>query len=143
MAYTDSDRVKPIVVLTSMASMSQGFSRSVLREFAARDQNEIVFIERSFTKDSIAANFFRKLKVFPIEEIRAIKPASTYDASSLFSGKLHTAKTLPTGASLAPSSSSHLIKTTATTNDPRTKPLSSIPGTSHKISSSGTTSHLH
>ena len=58
LAYTETDRVKPIVVITSMASLSQGFSRQILRKFAARDQNEIIFIERSFGKDSTAANLF-------------------------------------------------------------------------------------
>ena len=76
LAYTDSDRLKPIVVITSMASLSQGFSRQILKQFAARDQNEIVFIERAFNKESIAANLFKKLKIFPIEEIRAVKPSS-------------------------------------------------------------------
>ena len=84
LAYTDHTRtsVKPIVVVTSMASMSQGFSKSILREFAGKEQNEIVFIERSFTKDSIAANFFKKLKVFPIEEVRADKPPSSIQITS-------------------------------------------------------------
>ena len=62
LAYTDSDRLKPLVVLTSMSSLSQGFSRQILKEFAARDQNEIIFIERAFTKDSISANLFKKQK---------------------------------------------------------------------------------
>ena len=66
-AYTDSDRLKPVVVITSMASLSQGFSRQILKDFAAREQNEICFIERAFTKDSIAANLFKKLKVFQME----------------------------------------------------------------------------
>ena len=64
LAYTDSERIKPIVLLTSMASMTQGFSRQVLQQFAAYDQNEIVFIERAFTKDSVAANLFKNIKKF-------------------------------------------------------------------------------
>jgi len=76
MAYTDSDRLKPIVVITSTSSLSQGFAKQILKQFAARDQNEIIFIERAFTKDSVAANLFKKLKVFPMEEIRAVKPIS-------------------------------------------------------------------
>ena len=59
-----------------MASMSQGFSRQILKKFAARDQNEIIFIERSFGKDSIAANLFRKVLVFQTEEVKANKPSS-------------------------------------------------------------------
>ena len=76
LAYTDSDRLKPLVVLTSMSSLSQGFSRQILKEFAARDQNEIIFIERAFTKDSISANLFKKQKQFTMEEIVAQKPKS-------------------------------------------------------------------
>ena len=46
MAYTDSSRLKPLVIITSVASLNQGYSKQILREFTARDQNEIVFVER-------------------------------------------------------------------------------------------------
>ena len=47
MAYwPETNRLKPLIIITSMASMSQGYSRQILREFTARDQNEIVFTER-------------------------------------------------------------------------------------------------
>jgi len=76
LAYTDSERVKPVVVITSMSSLSQGFSRQILRQFAARDQNEIIFIERAFNKESVAANLFKNIKKFQMQEIRAVKPSS-------------------------------------------------------------------
>ena len=62
MAYwQETNRLKPLIIITSMASMNQGYSRQILREFTARDQNEIVFIERAngiITRESIAGKLF-------------------------------------------------------------------------------------
>ena len=37
MAYVDASRLKPLVIITSVASLNQGYSRQILREFTARD----------------------------------------------------------------------------------------------------------
>jgi predicted metal-dependent RNase len=36
---------RPLIILTSVASMNQGYARAILKEFANQDQNEIVFVE--------------------------------------------------------------------------------------------------
>jgi len=84
-----------------MASLTQGFSRQILREFAAREQNEIIFIERAFTKDTIAANLWKKLKVFTMEEVRAIKPSSAASAAPVKSTPLILPEPSDTAASAA------------------------------------------
>lgn len=81
MAYwPETNRLKPLIIITSMASMSQGYSRQILREFTARDQNEIVFIERQngiITRDSIAGKLFLNMKQFMIDEISVVQEPST------------------------------------------------------------------
>ena len=111
LAYTDSDRAKPVVVITSMASLSQGFSRQILKQFAARDQNEIVFIERAFTKDSIAGQLFKNIKKFPMQEIKAVKPSSA----------LTSALKPPSAPAPAEAAQAALLKKNS--NDPRKNAL--------------------
>lgn len=46
LAYGQGSRLRPLVVITSLASLQYGFSSQILREFAARDSNEIIMIEK-------------------------------------------------------------------------------------------------
>jgi predicted metal-dependent RNase len=41
-----TQRLRPLVVITSLASLNGGFSRQLLREFTAREENELIFIEK-------------------------------------------------------------------------------------------------
>jgi hypothetical protein len=64
-------------VITSLASLNGGFSRQLLREFTAREENELIFIEKeggSVPDKSIASNILRGMKKFPFKDI-TIEPA--------------------------------------------------------------------
>ena len=67
-AYGSGSRLKPLVVVTSMSSLQTGFSSQILREFAARDSNEIVLIEKPLKGDSVAAKVFNNQKRFYLQE---------------------------------------------------------------------------
>ena len=52
-----------------MSSLQQGFSSQILREFTARDLNEIIFVEKqSMTGSGPASKIFQNQKRFSIEE---------------------------------------------------------------------------
>ena len=84
-----------------------------MREFAARDQNEIIFIERAFTKDSIAANLFKHLKVFQVADVRAQKRKSAQASTS--QAKSHPPAHADGASGAAGSSATPTLKT----KDPR------------------------
>ena len=73
-AFNESGLPNPVVVITSMASFDQGFSRQLLREFSMREQNRVIFIERMFDKFSNSGNLFSGKKTFKVSQVQAVKP---------------------------------------------------------------------
>ena len=71
-----SQRLRPLVVITSLASLNGGFARQLLREFSARDQNELIFVEKQggyVPSESIAAQILDGYRSFPLTEISSIE----------------------------------------------------------------------
>jgi len=67
--------LKPLIILTSVASMNQGYSRTIIKDFAADKRNEVVFVEiqnSQVPKDSIAARLLQKQQYFQMDEIKAV-----------------------------------------------------------------------
>ena len=67
--------LKPLIILTSVASMNQGYSRKLIKDFAADKRNEVIFIEiqnSQIPKDSIAARLLHKQNFFQMDEIKAV-----------------------------------------------------------------------
>lgn len=57
-AINPDGTIKPLIILTSVSSMNQGYARSLIKDFAADKRNEVVFVEiqnSQVPKDSIAA----------------------------------------------------------------------------------------
>mmetsp|Transcript_16185 Transcript_16185/g.11401 ORF Transcript_16185/g.11401 Transcript_16185/m.11401 type:complete len:126 (-) Transcript_16185:203-580(-) len=60
---------QPKVIVTSMASLSQGYARRLIREFASKPKNEIIFIEKSgMHHESIAAKLLKKQNRFILDD---------------------------------------------------------------------------
>ena len=77
LASSTENESKPLMLITSAASLNQGFSRQILREFASEAKNEIVFVEKltgGVTKESLAGELFQRKTSFLMEEIKAVKP---------------------------------------------------------------------
>lgn len=69
LAYGQGSRLRPLVVITSLSSLQHGFSAQILREFAARDNNEIILIEKpSPLHESAASKIFQNQKRFTVQE---------------------------------------------------------------------------
>jgi predicted metal-dependent RNase len=89
--WSQTQRLRPLIVITSLASLNGGFSRQLLREFTSRDQNELIFIEKeggSIPDKSIAAMILKGHKRFPfkdisIEPVNKVEKAATQDKSLL------------------------------------------------------------
>ncbi len=69
LAYGQGSRLRPLVVVTSLASLQYGFSSQILREFAARDTNEIIMIEKpAKAQQTVANKIFQNQKRFTVLE---------------------------------------------------------------------------
>lgn len=69
LAYAQGSRLRPLVVVTSLASLQHGFSHQILREFSARDTNEIIMIEKPcFSENTIAQKIFQNQRRFTLTE---------------------------------------------------------------------------
>jgi hypothetical protein len=56
-------------VVTSLSSLQYGFSHKILREFTARDTNEIIMIEKpNKVSESVAAKIFQNQKKLHLTE---------------------------------------------------------------------------
>ena len=89
---TPGNRVKPLIVVTSLASFGMGLSQQIFSEFAARDTNEIIMIEKpSRLQDTAASAIFRNKRTVTLTE-------------SQFTQKTHVVR------SLSKQSSTHLMR---------------------------------
>jgi len=73
-AFNPDGTAKPLIILTSVSSMNQGYARALLKDFAAEKKNEIVFVEiqnAQVPKESVAAKLLQKLIYFVIDNIKA------------------------------------------------------------------------
>lgn len=83
---TPGNKVKPLIVVTSLASFGMGLSQQIFSEFAARDTNEIIMIEKpSRLQDTPASTIFRNKRTVTLTESqftqKAIKSLSKQNSA--------------------------------------------------------------